>query len=112
MVKVEKATAKEAYKAKKLAKLVVAVELASAKKLPRTPKGEKEETFGLLNLGNGERWASIKKESSKGEASKDTIQVVEQIQSSFDSSDSNEEEEENLGHVNISKKPIKMSKWA
>ncbi|CAM6018275.1 unnamed protein product [Sphagnum balticum] len=110
--KVEKAIAKEACKAKKLAKLVAMVELGFAKKLPKTPKGEKEKTFGPFNLGNGERWASIKKESSKGEASKDTIQVVEQVQSSFDSSYSNEEEEENLGHVNILKKPINVSKWA
>jgi hypothetical protein len=76
MPKVEKATAKEACKAKKLAKLVATVELGSAKKLPKTPKDEKEETFGPFNLGNGERWALIKKESSKGEASKDTLQVL------------------------------------
>lgn len=79
VVKVEKATTKEAYKAKKLPKLMVAAKLSSAKKLPKTPKGENEETFGHFNLGNWEGWALIKKESSKEETSKDIIQVMEQV---------------------------------
>jgi hypothetical protein len=47
--KIEKATAKEAHEAKKLAKQVVATKLGSAKKLPKTLKGEREETLGPLN---------------------------------------------------------------
>ncbi|CAN5954101.1 unnamed protein product [Sphagnum jensenii] len=74
-----KGHAKEAHKAKKLAKLAATAKLGSTKKLPKTPKGEREETFGPFNLGNGEGWALIEKESSKGEASKDTVQVVEQV---------------------------------
>ncbi len=44
VVKVEKATAKEAHEAKKLARLAVVTKLGSTEKLPKTPMGEKEET--------------------------------------------------------------------
>jgi hypothetical protein len=71
MVKREKA--KEACKAKKLAKQMAMDKLGFAKKLPKTPKGEKEKTFKPLNPESGEGGASRKKESSKGEASKDNI---------------------------------------
>jgi hypothetical protein len=65
--------AEKVRKAKKLAKLTMATKLGSVKKLPRTPKGEKEETSKPFNLKNGERGASTKKESSKGETSKDNV---------------------------------------
>jgi hypothetical protein len=110
MANVEKGHAKEAHKAKKLAKLTTTTKLGSTKKLPKTPKGEKEETFGPLNPRNGEGYALIEKESSKGEAPKDIVQVVEQVQSSFDSTNSKEDEEKNPKCVNIMKKPIKMSR--
>ncbi len=51
-----------------------------------------------------------RKESSKGEASKVTVCVVEQLRSSFDSLKLSEEEKENPKVVNILKKPIKASK--
>jgi len=73
VVKVEKVAAKKASEAKKLAKLAMAAELGSIKKLPRILKGEKEEPSKPFNLENGERGASTKKESSKGEASKDNV---------------------------------------
>lgn len=65
VVKAEKGHAKEARKAKKLAKLLTTSKLGCTKKLPKTPKGKREETFGPLNLGNGEGWALIEKKSSK-----------------------------------------------
>jgi hypothetical protein len=74
MANVKKGHAKEAHKAKKLAKLTATAKLGSTKKLPKTPKGEKEKTFGPLNSGNGEGCALIEKESSK-----DIVQVVEQV---------------------------------
>lgn len=111
MVKAEKAITKEAHEAKKLAKLGAMAELSSTKKLPKTPKGNKEKTFGPLNPESEEKGASIGKESSKTEASKDTIQVVEQLRYYSDSLDSRKEENKNLEIVNISKKPIKESKW-
>lgn len=86
MVKAKKATAKEACEAKKLTKLVAVDELGSAKKLPKTPKGEREEAYGPLNPKSGEGGASTRKESAKREASTDNIQVVEQFWSSFNSS--------------------------
>jgi hypothetical protein len=53
--KVEKTTTKKAHEVKKLAKQVVMVELGFAKKPPKTPKGEMEETFGPFNnLESGE----------------------------------------------------------
>lgn len=58
VVKVEKATAKEAHKAKKLAKLAAVTELGSAEKLPKTPTGEREKTYWPLNLKSGKRRAS------------------------------------------------------
>jgi hypothetical protein len=61
-------------------------------------------------LESGEGGASIGKESSKGEASKDIVQMVEHLQSSFNSLESNEVEKENPKVVNIPKKPIKASK--
>jgi hypothetical protein len=76
----------------------------------QTSKGEREETFRPLNLESGEKGASTRKECSKGEASKDSVQVVEQLRSTFGSSKSSEEEEENLEIANISKKLIKISK--
>ncbi len=79
MVKAKKAITKEAREAKKLAKLVTVVELSSTKKLPKTPKGNKEKTSRPLKPESGEKGASTGKESSKREASKDTIQVVEQL---------------------------------
>lgn len=79
MVKAEKATVKEACKAKKLVKLAATIELSSTKNLPKTPKGEREEASRLLNPKSGEGGASIGKESSKGEASKNNVQVVEQF---------------------------------
>jgi hypothetical protein len=110
VVKVKKAATKEAHKTKKLAKLVAMAELSSVKKLPRTPKGEREKTSRPFNLESGEKGASTRKECSKGEASKDSVRVVEQLRSTFGSSESSEEEEENLEIVNIPKKPIKISK--
>jgi hypothetical protein len=41
----------------------------------------------------------------------DTIQVVEQLQYYSNSLESSKEENKNLEDVNISKKPIKESKW-
>jgi hypothetical protein len=111
VVEAKKAAAKEVHKVKKLAKLVAAIERGSAKKLPKMPKGKRETNYGCLNPESGEGGASILRESSKGEASKDIIKMVEHLQSSFDSSKLNEEEEENLKVVNIPKKPIKASKW-
>jgi hypothetical protein len=55
--------------------------------------------------------ASTKNESSKWEASKDEIHLVEQVWSSSDSLDSSKEEEENSEHTSILKKPI-MNKWS
>jgi hypothetical protein len=49
IVKVEKAAAKEAHKAKKLVKQKAVVGVSSTKKLPRTLKGEREETSGPFN---------------------------------------------------------------
>jgi hypothetical protein len=111
MVKAEKAITKEVHEAKKLAKLGAMAELSSTKKLPKTPKGNKEKTFGPLNPESGEKEASIRKESSKTEASKDTIQVVEQLRYYSDSLELSKEENKNLEDVNISKKLIKESKW-
>jgi hypothetical protein len=54
-------------------------EWGSTKKLPKTPKGEREEASKPLNPKSGEGGASIRKESSKKEASKDSVQVVEQF---------------------------------
>jgi len=79
MVKVEKATIKEAREAKKLAKLVVMAELGFVKMLPMTPKDEREETSMPFNLQSGEKKTSTRKECSKGEASKDNVQMVEQL---------------------------------
>jgi hypothetical protein len=110
MVKAEKAITKEVHEAKKLAKLGAMAELSSTKKLPKTPKGNKEKTFGPLNPESGEKEASIRKESSKTEASKDTIQVVEQLRYYSDSLELSKEENKNLEDVNISKKLIKESK--
>jgi hypothetical protein len=110
MVKAKKATTKEAHEVKMLAKLAVAVELGSTKKFRKMPKSEKEKTFGPFNPKSGEGRASISKEFSKGEASKDTIQMVKQLQSSYNSLKSNEEEKENSKVINIPKKPIKASK--
>jgi hypothetical protein len=110
MVKVEKATTREAHKAKKLAKLVVMAELGFVKMLPMTPKDEREETSRPFTLESGEKGASTRKECSKGEASKDNVQVVEQLRSTFNSSESSEKEEKNLEIVNNLKKSIKISK--
>jgi len=84
-------------------------ELGSTKKLPKIPKGEKEEISKPLNPKSKEGWALPEKESSKGEASKDNVQVVEQFGSTFDYSKLNEKE--NSEAINILKKPIKASKW-
>ncbi|CAK9195289.1 unnamed protein product [Sphagnum troendelagicum] len=111
MVKAKKAITKEAHEAKKLAKLEAMAELSSTKKLPKTLKGNKEKTFGPLNPKSGEKGASIVKESSKREAAKDTIQVVEQLRYYSNSLESSKEENKNREVVNISKKPIKESKW-
>ncbi len=112
MVKAEKATARKVYKVKNLAKLVSMVELGSTKKLPKMPKGEREETSKPLNLESGQKGASTEKECSTWESSKDSVQVVEQLWSTSDSLKSNEEEEKkNSKILNISKKPIKTSKW-
>ncbi len=51
VVKTKKATTREVCEAKKLA---MVAKLGSAKKLPRMPKGESEETFRPLNLESGE----------------------------------------------------------
>jgi hypothetical protein len=53
-------------------------------KASQDAQGQKGRDLWPLNPRNGEGWALIEKESSKGEASKDTIQVVEQVQSSSD----------------------------
>ncbi len=93
-----------------MAKHAATTKLGFAKKLPKTPKGEREETFGPLNLESREGRASTEKEASKKKASKDNIQVVKQLRSASNFSKSNEMEEENLKVVNIPKKPIKVSK--
>jgi hypothetical protein len=77
VVKAEKAITKEACEAKKLAKQVTTAELGSTNKLSKTPKGEREETSGPFNPKSGGGGASVEKESSKGEASKDNVEVVE-----------------------------------
>jgi hypothetical protein len=69
VVKVEKVVAKETCVAK----------LDSVKQLPKTPKGEKEKTYGRSKSGSTNGKASIEKESSKGEASKDNLHVMEQV---------------------------------
>jgi hypothetical protein len=79
MVKTKKVNAKEACEAKKLTKLVAMAKLGSVEKLPKTTKGEREEASRPLNPKSGEGRASIRKVSSKREASKDNIQVVEQL---------------------------------
>jgi len=94
-----------------LAKFITVVELGSTKKLPKTPKGKKEEDSRPLNPKSGEGRALTRKEFSKKEASKDSVQVVEQLQSFSNSLESSKEEEENPKVVNILKKPIKVSKW-
>jgi hypothetical protein len=48
---------------------------------------------------------------SRGEASKDNVHVVEQLDSTFDSLESKWNEKENMEVINILKKPIKGSKW-
>jgi hypothetical protein len=53
MVKVKKANTNEVHEAKKVAKLV-AVELGSAKKLPKKPKSKREKTSGPPNLGSAD----------------------------------------------------------
>jgi hypothetical protein len=95
VVRAEKVAAKKAHKAKKLAKQVAAMELGFITKLSKTSKREREETSRPFNPKSKEEGASMEKESSKGEASKDNIQVVEQLGSTSDSSELNEEEEEN-----------------
>ncbi|CAM6017862.1 unnamed protein product [Sphagnum balticum] len=95
VVRVEKVAAKKAHKAKKLAKQVATVELTFTTKFSKISKGEREETFRPLNPKSGEEGASMEKESSKGEASKDNIQVVEQFGSTSDFSELSEKEEEN-----------------
>jgi hypothetical protein len=60
--------------------------LGSTKKIPKTPKGEREETSKPLNPESGERGALMEKEFSKGKTSKDNVQVVEQFGSTCDSS--------------------------
>ncbi len=107
VVKAEKAIMKEVC----LAKQTTTTKLSFAKKLPKTPKGEKEKTSRPFNPKSGEGGASTKKEASKGKSSKDNIQVVEQFGSTSNSLKSNEEEKENLKVVNIPKKSIKASKW-
>jgi hypothetical protein len=73
VVKVEKAATREAHEAKKLAKLVVVGKLSSVNKLPKAPKGEREDTSRPFNLESGEKGPSTRKECSKGEASKDNV---------------------------------------
>ncbi len=75
----KKVATKEACEAKKLAKLVAMTKLSSTKKLPKMSKGEREEASRPLNRESGEGGASIGKEYSKREASKDNVQVVEQL---------------------------------
>lgn len=101
VVKVKKAIAKETCKAKKLTKLATVAELGFAKKLSKTLKGEMKKASKPFNPESGEIGASTWKESWKREASKDNIQVVEQLWSSFDSLESSEEEEKNPKAVNI-----------
>jgi hypothetical protein len=60
-VNTKKAATKEAHETKKIAKLVM-VELGSTKKLPKTPKGKREETFGPLNPRSAEEGHQTKKE--------------------------------------------------
>jgi hypothetical protein len=72
VVKAKNAIAEKACKAKKLAKLVMVVELGFTK-LRGTLQGEKKKISKPFNLDNGESGASMEKESSKGEASKDNI---------------------------------------
>jgi len=54
-------------------------ELGFVKMLPMTPKDEREETSMPFNLQSGEKKTSTRKECSKGEASKDNVQMVEQL---------------------------------
>jgi hypothetical protein len=59
--KAEKVATKEAHESKKLAKLVMMAKLGSTKKLPKMPKGKREETFGPFKSRSGERGALTKK---------------------------------------------------
>lgn len=56
--KAKKFAAKEAHESKKL---ITMAELGSSKKLPKMPKGEREETFGPFKPRSGEGGASIEK---------------------------------------------------
>jgi hypothetical protein len=53
IIKVEKATANKVDEAKKLAEQMAVVEVSSTKKLPRTPKGERERVLGPSTLKMG-----------------------------------------------------------
>lgn len=60
--KAKKVGTNEAHESKKLAKLVTMAELGSTKKLPKMPKGKREETFGSFKSRSGEGGSSTKKE--------------------------------------------------
>lgn len=78
IVKVEKSITKKVREAKKVAKLVVA-KLDSTKKASKMPNGRKEEMSLPLNVESMEGGASTKKKSSKREALKDEVHLVEMV---------------------------------
>jgi hypothetical protein len=72
VVRGEKASAKKVHKAKKLAKQVATMELGFTKKLSKTLKGEREETFGPLNLKSEEGGALMENKSPRGKPPRTT----------------------------------------
>jgi hypothetical protein len=66
------------HEAKKVAKLVVA-KLDSTKKVSKMPNGRKEEMSLPLNVESTKGRASTKKNSSKREALKDEVHLVEMV---------------------------------
>jgi hypothetical protein len=69
---VKRENAKEACEAKKLAKKMAMAKLGSSKKLPKTPKGEKEKTFEPLTLKVGKEGHQQIKSLPRGKPPKAT----------------------------------------
>ncbi len=78
IVKPEKIVTKKTCEAKKVAKLVVA-KLDSTKKASKIPNGRKEERSLPLSAENKEGGASTEKKSSKKEALKDEVHLMEMV---------------------------------
>jgi hypothetical protein len=90
IIKAKKATQKEAYKAKKVANLVT-IELVVAFKASKVPKGKVEDSIMPIYAKGIKKETISKRESSKGEGSKEVLHVVETIPFYFDSSNSMKE---------------------